>query len=146
MSSALLASRTKAIITCALAYVGVEFVHQGRHPQKGLDCIGLLVLAHQDAGYDVSDWTTYSRQPDPTTLFKHLALNFERVDREPAEGDCLLFNYRRRGPQHVGLFDGAGGLIHTWADIGRVVYNPHDERWLRRLHSVWHVKEELWRR
>lgn len=143
MPSRLLVPRTKQIVECALAYEGATFEHQGRHPER-MDCIGLIVLSHRDAGYEIEDWTTYSRQPDPATLFRYIEINFEQVDHDLTEGNVLLFNYRKRGPQHAAIFDGEGGLIHTWADVGHVTHNPNDERWLRRLHSVWHVKEERW--
>ena len=69
-------------IKCALSYKGTKFIHQGRVPHVGLDCVGLLVCAAQEAGYNVTSPTTYKRTPRPDVILEQLA-----VYAEPAEND-----------------------------------------------------------
>jgi len=112
-----------------------------------MDCIGLVVLSHEAAGYQLADCTTYSKQPNPDELLHYIGLNFTRQHRDdPCEpGELALFQYRKRGPQHAALITESLGLIHTWADVGKVVENDFDARWQRLFHSHWKVKESLWR-
>lgn len=109
-----------------------------------MDCIGLIVLAHRAAGYRIDDYTTYARQPNPAELLRYTTINFDRQDGSMRPGDIALFQYRKRGPQHAAILTEGLGLIHTWADVGRVVECDMDSRWLRILHSHWRVKEERW--
>lgn len=137
-------TKAETVIEAARSYLGARFHHQGRHPMA-MDCIGLIVLAHRAAGYEITDCTTYSRQPCAKELMHYIGLNFEKQDGLMLPGDIALFQYRKRGPQHVAIFTENLGLIHTWADVGHVVENDYDHRWHRIFHSHWRVKEDLWR-
>lgn len=141
------------MIEAARAYVGCPFHHQGR-VHDGMDCIGLLVLAHEDAGLALEDCTTYARHPDPEQLLHHLRRNFDEVPAKVAgPGDVLVFWMRKvrrqpgepreRLPQHVALLTDYG-LIHTWSQVargrgeqGKVVETVFDDAWRRRVLSAW---------
>ncbi|MDD5585633.1 MAG: hypothetical protein PHY92_01580, partial [Alphaproteobacteria bacterium] len=64
--------RAVRMIAAARACLGTPFHHQGRKPGVGLDCIGLIVVALQAAGYDVRDRFDYSPRPDGRSLVQAL--------------------------------------------------------------------------
>ena len=135
-------------VDAARAYIGVPWVHQGRNPAIGIDCIGLLVLAF---GPSLGDATPadYSRDPHGARLESELQARFgapvvEARASRPIElatlqpGDIGVLSYG--GPvRHVGLIgDHAHGvsLIHTDSRLGRVVEQRIDDRIRRMIRLV----------
>lgn len=134
----------------ARAMIGTPFIHQGRAPGTGLDCIGLLVCAAESAGYRIRDRRAYGRRPNPRQLLEAFEDNFEQAPpTELRTGDILLFCWRQtrrhgRLPQHAGIVTNRGhGLLHAYDRVGRVVETGLDERWTSRVHSAWRLPE--WR-
>lgn len=136
----------------ARRYVGTPWVHQGRAPGAGLDCIGIIVCAARAAGATIVDRDGYGRQPNPRQLMAAFEENFEQID--PADrrpGDLLVFYWREsrklgRLPQHAGIVTerrGGEGLLHAYDRVGRTVETGLDERWTSRVHSAWRIPE--WR-
>jgi cell wall-associated NlpC family hydrolase len=144
------------IVEKATRMVGTPFVHQGRLPGVGVDCIGLLVCAAREAGLDVGDRASYGRQPNPRALMAELDRVATRLSR-PIDARALgrddgATAFARRGavlvfwrvrtslPRHVGVCDGEF-VVHTWQEIGRVVRHRIDgSEWSGCLHSVWWLK------
>lgn len=93
-----------AFANAALAVVGVPWVHQGRHREHGLDCIGLVTTSARLAGMAVWDDTEYGRRGDHGKLRKWLSdhalpvLDFK--DRRT--GDILVFGIDDE-PYHLGV-------------------------------------------
>jgi hypothetical protein len=109
----------------ARAYLGVPWRHLGRS-REGLDCIGLVLLAARDCGFDVPDPPPYEREPSSHRLRQELtSLLDEGSVADPRPGDVLLFNVGVYGG-HIGI---AGlhpeyrclSLIHAYAPRRRVV-------------------------
>jgi len=117
--------------------------------RAGLDCIGLLVLAHQDAGLELKDCTTYARRPNPAQLLHHIERNFDEIPLDEAgPGDALVFWFQRPNrPMHVALLTDYG-MVHTWSQVargrgeqGKVVETGFPEAWRKRRHSAWRHPE-----
>lgn len=132
----------------ARAYTGVLFLHQGRDPAVGIDCIGLVALALRDAGYPYSEATSadYSRDPHDGLLEARLEALFgpPLPLSEMRPDDIAVIRYGRQ-LRHVGivgewLYDGVPHLTLIHADsrmgrgveMGRVVEHRIDEGWLGR--------------
>lgn len=120
-----------AIVKAARAYLGVPWRHLGRSMQ-GIDCIGLVVMAHRDAGYDVADPIPYPREPSGHQIIAGLAKAGAKRVREHQDGDVLLFRVAGVGG-HVGIrathpVYGVPSAIHAYQDRGAVVEEPlmHD--------------------
>ena len=140
------------IIREARGFEGTPFVHQGRLPGVGLDCIGVIVCAAERAGLDMVDHTAYSRQPNPRVLLDYIGRNFDEIPAEDAEaGDVVLFYWRssrRHGPlpQHAGLLTRRPasptglGLLHAYDDLGRVLEVDFEESWAARVCSAWRYR------
>lgn len=131
------------------SYLGVQFCHQGRSRETGLDCIGFLLADLHDRGWkplspETSEMMAYSRFPDGVMLKKYLSLEADPVEwGEKKQGDIVLMAYGR-DPQHVGLLlDRNGGgfnVIHSVSGKG-VVEHIYDDVWMKRLVGIYRIKE-----
>lgn len=121
------------IVTCARAYLGCPYRHQGRI-RAGLDCIGLAIAVCHDLGLGDFDFQAYSREPDGVTLQAEI----EKVCTPILEyqpGDLLIFRIRRL-PQHCGIATdlmGGIGLIHAYQSIGKVAEHALTDWWKERI-------------
>jgi len=122
------------IVELAQSFIGTPFVHQGRVPGHGLDCVGILAIIGQDLGLMSYDETVYPREPDGKRLRLGLEQHYIRVLLDEVQpGDILLFwigsNQR---PQHVGIRTQTG-LVHAHSSLGRVVEHGFSPRWQRQV-------------
>jgi cell wall-associated NlpC family hydrolase len=130
------------MIDIARTYLGTPFAHQGRMKRVGIDCLGLVVCVARETGLAVQDFTNYPREPDGATLVLRLSEQLDQVaDGDERIGDVLCFWIRRPAlPCHVG-FKTDVGVLHTYANAGKVVEHVLDARWQKRIHSVWRFRE-----
>lgn len=116
----------------------MPFVHQGRNPAAGLDCIGLLALALPEYAMHPENRADYARDPHHGLLEHRLRLIFGEPVSDMQPGDVVALRYA--GPiRHVGLVgDHPQGLslIHTDSRLGRVTEHRIDEKWARRIALV----------
>lgn len=126
-----------ALITAARSYLDVPFRHRGRS-RRGVDCIGLLVLAFADIGRTVIDRQAYGRTPEADRLREALIEEFgQPIPKDQLQvGDIVTMQWHGR-PQHVGLLTDypLGGLALLHADSGfkRVVEHRLAPPWTRRI-------------
>jgi len=124
-----------AVVARARALVGVRFRPQGRTPETGLDCIGLVAGA---LGLDGAPRDYALRGGSAERLWAGLrAAGLSPVERAQA-GDVLAM---RAGPEqlHLGIFSG-DGLIHGDAGLRRVVERPGPIPWP--VLGAWRRKED----
>lgn len=123
------------------------FVHQGRDPVNGIDCIGALAYAFQ--------WEpplpAYPRDPVNGELERNLQKEFgPPILERPQSNDVLraldLVSMQYRGPsRHVALIvphinlPGVLSIIHTDSMVERVVEHILDDKWRRRIVKVWRL-------
>lgn len=129
----------------ARQFLGVPFLHQGRNPAVGIDCIGLIVCSFIVCAWPHGehDDPTYGRRPYRGMLEKHLGAAFG--DPLPAAqarpSDILTFRWLGGSVCHVGVCGRhpGGGLtvIHTSAMHGRVVEHSLRAPWLSRVAGVY---------
>lgn len=79
----------EAFVAAARGFLGVPWVHQGRL-EKGMDCVGLIVLSARAAGLEAPLTADYGRMQDYRQARRYLEQFCERVG-EPAVGDIVLF-------------------------------------------------------
>lgn len=79
------------IAELAAAYKGVKFLHQGRDPDVGLDCIGYVRQVVADYGYNCQIPADYPPHP-PVSLIQELVVRYLRkIPEASAEiGDIVL--------------------------------------------------------
>jgi cell wall-associated NlpC family hydrolase len=79
----------QAFVSAARGFLGVPWVHQGRS-DKGMDCVGLIVLSIRAAGIDVPLTADYGRMQDYRQARRYLEAFCDRVG-SPDIGDIVLF-------------------------------------------------------
>jgi cell wall-associated NlpC family hydrolase len=119
------------------------FHHQGRLKGVGVDCIGLVMGVARELGISDFEARDYSMRPNPKVLMGHVGRELIKIS-ELKEGCILLFNIVSE-PQHFGLYSkSTGTIIHSYSVIGRVVEEPFDAIWKRRLIAMFDYKVESW--
>lgn len=94
-----------AIVAAGRSLLGVPFLHQGRNPKIGLDCVGFWAEILKRIGVkEIHDLDAYKRVPSASTLIEYLRKNFDEIYLEDARiGDCLLMKMGGIKPRHVSL-------------------------------------------
>ena len=131
----------------ARKYVGVPWRHQGRNPEVGLDCVGIVALYLAHRGIRVRDRKDYGRDPDGSLWAEIVRCLGEPVSRRAEDarpGDVVVMDFANGAPRHVGIvseFQGVPHLIHAdnSPTVRKVVEVPIDRRWARRITGVWRV-------
>lgn len=113
------------------ALVGVPWVHQGRDPKTGLDCIGFLCQVLQEPHE-----ARYSRDPHGLTLERELEARFGAPVAEPRAGDVVSMRWGGDA-RHVALVadhpQGGLSIIHASNSVGCVTEHRLDAKWRRRI-------------
>lgn len=128
------------LISAARELKGTPWRHMGRS-RKGLDCIGMVVLAMRAHGLDLPELVglkdrPYGRQADPMLLEKVEQLLTPA--RSVIPGSLALFQFDGEPcPRHFGIVTSEGNVIHCNAKHGGVMEHGLRAHWLRWLHSVW---------
>lgn len=126
----------------ARQYLGVPFLHQGRNPAVGIDCVGLGQLACRDFGVATPDWTDYGRNPANGILEKRLRALFGEPVCCVSPG-CIVsidFAGQTRHVAIVGEHPHALSLIHTSSSVGRVVEHSLTDTWRKRITGIYRVE------
>jgi hypothetical protein len=128
----------------ARKYVGTTFLHQGRNPEIGVDCVGLASVLVKDCGLHwlaEHDLTNYARNPNGGELERRMQAAFGPPVKELAPG-CLV-TIQFYGPtRHVGIvgeYNRRLTLIHALGVPPRVVEHGIDDKWLRRITGIYRV-------
>lgn len=131
----------KNIVKYAREMIDTPFIHQGRIPNHGLDCGGLVICSLVAAGYSPKDLANYPEIPDGSfvELVEEQGQRIAIDDIEP--GDFMLFKFEKE-PQHIAIVSQINPIqiIHTWQSVGRVVENGFDVYWQRRLTGCYRLK------
>lgn len=145
----MLTTRQQRIIQEARALVGTPFVHQGRVPHAGLDCIGVLASVATALALPHQDFTAYKRVPKHSVLSTHLERSgCTPVPRDAMEpGHIVTFWYQIEGVEnHVGILaqveeEERMTIVHALASSGAVVEHDFGSFWRKRLMNVWSLPE-----
>lgn len=126
-------------IACARSMVGWRFRHRGRSV-RGVDCIGLVVLALSCVGRYVDDRDDYGRNPANDGLREALEAHFGPPVADMRAGDVALFEWGKDEPNHVGvLFDHPNGglaIVHALAQAKRLIEHGLDDKSEARIAAV----------
>lgn len=79
----------EAFVTAARGFIGAPWVHQGRS-ERGMDCVGLIVLSARAIGLDAPMKADYGRMQDYRQARRYLEDFCDRVG-SPEPGDIVLF-------------------------------------------------------
>lgn len=138
----LTASERSAFIAAARSFTGTPFRHRGRS-ERGVDCLGVVVLSMRAVGREMADKDSYGRDPVADGIRDAAVAHFgEPVWRkgDPLDvlqpGDVVLMQWHQQ-PNHVAIVSdyptGGLALIHSLAQEGRVVEHRLSDPWPRRI-------------
>lgn len=126
-------------------YVGIPYVHLGRDPKTGLDCLGLILSVLQDRGHDVRQYDyehyseDWSKKSEHDLFIEKMPELMERV-RIPRAFDLVLFKNFRGLSSHAGIVLSNGKFIHT-CKVGTVQGKLFDKKWADSLSGFYRIKE-----
>ncbi len=126
----------------ARSYKGVPWRHRGRS-RRGIDCIGLVVLALAAGGFMMRDRTNYGREPWRDGLQREMREHFGEPVSDWQPGDVALMRWDNTPePSHVALIGahplGGLSLIHSYSHAtGGVCENGIDAVWQKRIVEVY---------
>lgn len=106
-------------VAAARTYLGVPYRHQGRN-RIGMDCVGLVVCAARDVGYDIPDMFGYRRAGDGIAFMRHVRQNGREIlGNVPLKKGQILAFQQQQFPAHLGILDmradGQITVIHAYA-------------------------------
>lgn len=131
----------------ARRYLGTPFLHQGRDPSRGIDCIGLLVAAAKDCGLHwlaAHDFAGYDRNPAAHVLESRLASALSSAD--DLKPGCIVSLDFFGKTRHVGIIGEHCGrltIIHTYNRPSKVIEHGIDAKWRRRITGIYQVEASL---
>ncbi len=123
----------------AAACVGARFRLQGRDPEIGLDCVGLILWCARQCELPVSHVPDYTLTSRAEAMEPHLLLaGFRQLtDLRELPGDVMIFQMPG-GMSHVAVCS-AQGMIHADMRFRRVVEHRVDACWRERLIALWRL-------
>lgn len=101
-----------AVVSAARAYLGTPFRHQGR-TRTGLDCVGLVWAALNDAGLSVDQDTAYDRNPSWRRIRQAGNDRFIRLRKSETLRAGVIALFVDRMWAHVGIMTGQDTFIHS---------------------------------
>ena len=122
--------RGRAVASAAEALVGTRFRLHGRDPEWGLDCVGLVAVALERAGYGANPLQRYglrnSDDRDAARLARGSGLLPGAGPHRP--GDVLLV-HAGPGQSHLVVISRGPGFVHAHAGLRRVVAEAGPPPW-----------------
>jgi cell wall-associated NlpC family hydrolase len=134
------AAERTAFIAAARSFAGVPFRHRGRS-ERGLDCLGLIVVAMQAVGRLMADRASYGRNPVNDGIAEAARAHFGKpiLLKNLRPGDVVLMQWHQQ-PNHVAIvtdYPGGGlALIHSLAGKCVVEHRLADP-WPRRIFEAY---------
>lgn len=120
-----------------LADRGVPWLHQGRDPDIGLDCVGLLRYGYLKQRASLPEqlereFDAYLRRPNGLHFLAVMRDWFDEVDRTDRRRGNLLAIYDRKNPQHVAVEVNEIEVVEAYcnpaAGVGKVLRQRFDPR------------------
>ena len=128
------------LVNAALDMLDTPFHAQGRAPGVGLDCIGLIVCAAKQAGFEPEDRAAYPMRPDGT-LKPSLEKQLIRVTGNPQSGDVLLMAFDGNEPHHVAMYIGNNMIVHAYAQVRKVSLQTYSKYWKDKVKAIYRFPE-----
>jgi murein DD-endopeptidase / murein LD-carboxypeptidase len=122
--------KSEMIAAAAKQQIGVTFRLHGRSADVMLDCVGLVQVALQAAGYAARAPTRYALRGDYAVMASdYLAASglVQQAGKVIMPGDVLLVQC---GPMQNHLMIAVdGGVVHAHAGLRRIVFTPGEIPW-----------------
>jgi hypothetical protein len=136
------------IVEEARSWKGTRFQDQGRIKHVGVDCAQFVALVAKNVGIEVEIPHNYSPREDGTVMLKLLRDHMAMIDlSDVAAGDVLALINESLTEPHIPRH-----LVFVSEVTPKTIFVVHasehgvrehrtDGHWLKRIHSVWRLKE-----
>lgn len=135
------------IVDASRTWKGTRFQHQGRIKGAGVDCVNFVSEVAREAGVvGLEIPQNYRPHEDGTIMLRLLREHMEMVD-EMRPGDVIaLCDEAVREPsipRHLAFVTEIRPQTTMIIEVGKekVVEHRLDAAWIRRIHSIWRIKE-----
>ena len=121
------------VVEVARSLLNTPYQHQGRKPQIGVDCIGVIMVTAHTLDLFQFDFNNYSRDADGT-LETEVKKHCEPLPKLEL-GALALFKISAL-PHHCGIitrYRKGWGLLHAYQNVGRVKEHELIDWWQNRL-------------
>ena len=100
------------LLEIAKSQLGLKYKYGGVSPKTGFDCSGFVMWVHKQGGITID-----REAPGQFQGGKKI----EKSDLKA--GDIVFFETYKKGPSHVGIYDGNGRFIHSPNSKSEVKFN-----------------------
>jgi NlpC/P60 family putative phage cell wall peptidase len=127
------------VVECARTWIGTRWKHQHRLKGEACDCAGLVIGVGAEVFGIRAEVPAYGHTPHNGMLEQIVSRYMVWKSRDAIKpGDVLLLTWAEE-PHHMAIvseLDGELALIHSYAQIRRVVEHRLDERWRARIRAA----------
>lgn len=126
-------------------YIGIKWVHQGRNPVSGFDCIGFILLCSWYLGENTKNFTGYGEEPKSSLLIPETekrAVSIPLNQSLPGDFFIMWTNPKTRRPRHYGMLGYNHTLYHSNRSLGGLCREDLGG-WGHKIHSAWRFKS-IW--
>lgn len=133
------------LVTSARSWRNTRWVHQGRLKGVGVDCVNFISEVAREAGLGVDIPSNYRRHEDGVLLLRLLNEHMVLVD-EMQPGDvialCDQATREKNIPIHLAFVTEIRPQTTFIIEASEHGVREHrmDAAWLRRIHSIWRLK------
>jgi len=122
-------------------FIGCPYKFQGRDPELGLDCVGLVISSLQAIGRPTNAPTGYRlRNATIAPFMKFASANgLSRVKGALMPGDIILAT-PGPGQSHLLIASSVAGFVHAHAGLRRIVHMPGKLPW--KALETWRITTE----
>lgn len=118
--------------------VGIKWIHQGRDPSLGLDCVGLAIECAKAVDINVDAPYDYPRLEPQESLLKYVLMHCECIgDVEMEPGDLIVMAWAN-APSHLAIYVGDDWMVHAYERYG-VCYQQMIPYWKRKVDNVYRL-------
>jgi NlpC/P60 family putative phage cell wall peptidase len=127
------------IVECARTFLGTRWQHQARLKGVACDCAGLVICIGEELFGIRADVPAYGHTPNHGQLERIVSQYMRKKSfGETALGDVLLMTWDQE-PHHMAIVSevqGEMGIIHSYAQVKKVVEHRLDTQWANRIRAV----------
>lgn len=141
-----------SVIEEAMQWLDTPYKHQAMLKGVGCDCVGLITGVGLATGatlitrQQIRAYGGYGRLPNPRAMQQILETYLKPAREDDVQqGDIVWLQWRQGLPMHLALIgeksNGQRTLIHSTAEVGRVVEHTLTPAWNERIVSFWRYPE-----
>lgn len=128
------------IVRFARECKGARFVHEGRHPEVGLDCAGVPIWIWHRLGLPPIAPAGYGRSPRPRTMTAILEEHLQRIAPRDAGVADVLHMAWKEVPQHLAVITELAPvprILHSCESLGGCSEHRYDSFWRARVRAAY---------